>query len=215
MRTGVSSLSFIMQVMEEDMSDKFELLSKMNLTIRGLIVNIEKINREIDSLYEELDINSDVKYAIRDIKQMEQELHEKKEYYKILLIKRDAWEQCRYILFERSSYKASNQTYMEALEALKRYDENYEAALLQHGENIVSEPVYENQKAIDQLESLIVCQFSKKELDYIRLKTLGYDSTLRYCIDMSAEEQDDLTSSIEQKLSQQEILIGDGSNEGL
>lgn len=197
------------------MSDKFELLSKMNLTIRGLIVNIEKINREIDSLYEELDINSDVKYAIRDIKQMEQELHEKKEYYKILLIKRDAWEQCRYILFERSSYKASNQTYMEALEALKRYDENYEAALLQHGENIVSEPVYENQKAIDQLESLIVCQFSKKELDYIRLKTLGYDSTLRYCIDMSAEEQDDLTSSIEQKLSQQEILIGDGSNEGL
>lgn len=197
------------------MSDKFELLSKMNLTIRGLIVNIEKINREIDSLYEELDINSDVKYAIRDIKQMEQELHEKKEYYKILLIKRDAWEQCRYILFERSSYKASNQTYMEALEALKRYDENYEAALLQHGENIVSEPVYENQKAIDRLESLIGCQFSKKELDYIRLKTLGYDSTLKYCIDMSAEEQDDLTSSIEQKLSQQEALIGDGSNEGL
>ena len=66
---------------------------------------------------------------------------------------------------------------MEALEALKRYDENYEAALLQHGENIVSEPVYENQKAIDQLESLIGCQFSKKELGYIRLKTLGYDST--------------------------------------
>lgn len=196
------------------MSDKFELLSKMNLTIRGLIVNIEKINREIDSLYKELDINSDVKYAIRDIKQMEQELHEKKEYYKILLIKRDAWEQCRYILFERSSYKASNQTYMEALEALKRYDENYEAALLQHGENIVSEPVYENQKAIDQLESLIVCQFSKKELDYIRLKTLGYDSTLKYCIDMSAEEQEDLIGNIEQKLSQQEVLIGDGSNEG-
>ena len=168
------------------MSDKFELLGKMNLTIRGLNVNISKLHREIDSLYEKLDINSDVKYAIRDIKQMEQELHEKKEYCKKLLIKIDAWE------------------------ALKRYDENYEAALLQHGENIVSEPVYENQKAIDQLESLIGCQFSKKELGYIRLKTLGYDSTLKYCIDMSAEEQEDLTSSIEQKLSQQEVLIGDG-----
>lgn len=197
------------------MSDKFELLSKMNLTIRGLIVNIEKINGEIDSLYEKLDINSDVKYAIRDIKQMEQELHEKKEYCKRLLIKRDAWEQCRYILFERVPNKTPNQSYVEALEALKRYDENYEAALLQHGENIVSEPVYENQKAIDQLESLIGCQFSKKELDYIRLKTLGYDSTLRYCIDISADEQEDLMNGIEQKLSQQEVLIGDGSNEGL
>ena len=60
------------------MSDKFELLGKMNLTIRGLNVNISKLHREIDSLYEKLDINSDVKYAIRDIKQMEQELHEKK-----------------------------------------------------------------------------------------------------------------------------------------
>lgn len=215
MRTGVSSLSFIMQVMEEDMSDKFELLSKMNLTIRGLNAKLRKLHGEIDSLYEKLDINSDVKYAIRDIKQMEQQLYEKKECCEKLLIKRDVWEQCRETLFERVPNKTPNQSYMDALEALKQYDDNYEAALLQHGENIVSEPVYENQKAIDQLESLIVCQFSKKELDYIRLKTLGYDSTLRYCIDMSAEEQDDLTSSIEQKLSQQEILIGDGSNEGL
>lgn len=210
MQTGVSSLSFIMENMEENMSDKFELLGKMNLTIRGLNVNISKLHREIDSLYEKLDINSDVKYAIRDIKQMEQELHEKKECCEKLLIKRDAWEQCRETLFERIPNKTPNQTYMDALEALKRYDENYEAALLQHGENIVSEPVYENQKAIDQLESLIGCQFSKKELGYIRLKTLGYDSTLKYCIDMSAEEQENLTSSIEQKLSQQEVLIGDG-----
>lgn len=162
MQTGVNNLSFIMENMEENMSDKFELLGKMNLTIRGLNVKIGKLHGEIDSLYEKLDINSDVKYSIREIKQMERKLHEKKECCEKLLIKRDAWEQCRETLFERIPNKTSNQTYMDALEALKRYDENYEAALLQHGENIVSEPVYENQKAIDQLESLIGCQFSKK-----------------------------------------------------
>lgn len=214
MRTGASSLSFIMQVMEEDMSDKFELLSKMNLTIRGLNVKIEKLHGEIDSLYEKLDINSDVKYAIRDIKQMEHKLYEKKECCEKLSIKRDAWEQCREALFGRMSNKVFNQTYIETLEALKRYDSNYETALLQHGENLITKPVYENQKEIELLENLIECQFSNKELDYIRLKTLGYDSTLRYCIDMSAEEQEDLIDNIEQKLSQQEVLIGDGSNEG-
>ena len=35
MQTGVNNLSFIMENMEENMSDKFELLGKMNLTIRG------------------------------------------------------------------------------------------------------------------------------------------------------------------------------------
>lgn len=209
MQTGVSNLSFIM---EENMSDKFELLSKINLTIRGLNVKICKLHEEIDNLYGKLDVNSDAKYTIRDIKSMETMLQMKKENCNKLMFKKEAWEQCREALFGRVSNKTTH-TCMEALQALKRYDDNYEANLLQLAENIVGEPVYENQKEIDQLESLIKCQFSKKELDYIKLKTLGFDSTLKYCIDMSTEEVEGLMSDIEQKLFEQEVLIGDGSNE--
>lgn len=191
------------------MVGNLEFLNKMNLTIRGLNRQLSTVYNEVNVMYEKLDINNDVRYTIRDIKEMERRLQEKKEHCEKLLIKKEAWEQCRDALFGRMAKGTFTHTCMDALEALKRYDDNYEAALLQHGENIISEPVYEHQGEIDQLECLIKCQFNQQELDYIRLKVLGCDGSLKNCINMSSEEIENLTANIEVKLLGQEAFIGE------